>query len=64
MKNLMVTTLWNFIYNLKLSPDKFVGIKINHYLGNILCQLTAFPPTLLLEVQDIVEVLDLELGTQ
>ena len=49
IENLTLTTLWNFIYNLKFSPEKVIGIKFNHYMRNILCQLTVFPPPLLLE---------------
>ena len=63
IENFTLTSLWNFTFNLKFKPEKFVSIKFNHFLRNIMEQLTTFPPPLLLKVQEVVDVLDLDLGT-
>ena len=60
LENITLTTLWNFVYNLKFSSDKFAGIKFNYFLKNSLCKLTTFPPPLSLKAREVVRILDLE----
>ena len=60
IENLSLATLWNYIYNLKFSSEKFAGTKFSYFLKNILSQITSFPPPLSLDAQVIVDVLDME----
>ena len=60
IENLTLTTLWNYIYKLKFSSEKFAEMKFSYFLKNILYQLASFPPPLALEAQAIVDVLDME----
>ena len=64
IENLTLATLWNYIYNLKFSPEKFAEMKFSYFLKNILFQLTSFPPRHSLEAQAIVDVLDMEFRTK
>ena len=52
IEKLTLATLWNYIYNLKFSPERFAEMKFSYFLKNILCQLTSFPPPHLLDVLD------------
>ena len=64
INNLYLAPLWNYIYILEFSSEKFVGMKFNYILRNILSQLTSFPPPLALEAQAVVDVLDMEFCTK
>ena len=63
IENLSLVSLWNYIYKLKFSTEKYAEIKFSGFLKQIIRQLALLTPNLKLESQAVLNVLEVELGT-
>ena len=58
IENLSLVTLWNYIYRLKFNIEKYIEISFKNYLERTISQLALLSPSLKLESQAIINVIE------
>ena len=62
IENLLLVSLWNYIYKLKFNTEKYAEIKFSGYLKQIIRQLALLTPNLKLKSQAVLNIIEVEEG--
>ena len=62
IENLSLVSLWDYIYKLKFNTEKYAEIRFSGYLKQIIRQLALLSPSLKLESQAVLNVIEVVQG--